>query len=103
VDNFTLDELLDWLKRGILWILVTVIFTSRELKDEAQRHLFSGVISIPGVCYGFNPVKGYQAIGQLFPGQSRGIRLDYILGFIKVLLLIACTLGLILLMARYRM
>ncbi len=88
MNNFILDELIDWFKRGILWIIVTVIFTSRELKDEAKSHIYSGVIRIPGVCYGFNPIKGYRAIGQFFPTRSRTVRLDYILGFIKTLLLI---------------
>jgi hypothetical protein len=100
MDEFRLDDLVDWFKRGILWVIVTVIFTSAELRDEAARHFYSGVIRIPGVCYGFNFWKGYQAIGQVFPERSGRIRLDYILGYVKILLLIACVFGLIAMMAK---
>ncbi len=100
MEEFPIDELILWFKRGILWILITVIFTSAELKDEASRHFYSGVIRIPGVCYGFNIWKGYQAIGQLFPERCRWVRLDYIFGYIKTLLILACVIGLIALMAK---
>jgi hypothetical protein len=101
MDNFALGELIELFKRGILWIIITVIFTSHELKEEASKHCYSGIISVPGVFYGFNPIRGYQAIGRLFPGRCGMVRLDYILGYVKSLLITACVLGLILLAAKY--
>jgi hypothetical protein len=100
MENFSLDELVNWFKRGVLWIIITVIFTSQELRDEAARHFYSGVIRIPGVCYGFNFWKGYQAIGRIFPERAGWVRLDYILGYVKTLILIACVFGLIAIMAK---
>jgi hypothetical protein len=100
MNEFSLDELVHIFKRGILWIIVTIIFTTKELKDEASRHFYSGVIRIPGVCYGFNFLKGYQAIGRLFPGRCWLVRLDYIMGYFKLLLITACVVGLFIIMAR---
>lgn len=99
--NFILDEVIDRFKRGILWILCTLIFTVPELKDEAYRHVYSGEVRIPGVCYGSNLVRGYQAIGRLFPVRCRQIRLDFILGYLKLLILLACAVAFLLLMAKY--
>ncbi len=101
MDNFALDEIVDWFKRGILWFIVSVIFTTKELKDEASRHFYSGVIRIPGVCYGSNVVKGYRAIGQIFPERRRIIRLDYIGGYIKITIIAACIFGIIVLLAEH--
>ena len=97
--NSLLDELLNLLKCGLLWYLVTVIFTTAELREEAFRHLNSGVVRISGVCYGYNLIQGYRAIGQLFPNRCWAIRLDYILGYVKMLLLCAIAIGFLLLMA----
>ena len=54
MDNFALGEVIDLCKRGILWIIVTVIFTTKELKEKPAQHSLSGIIRIPGVFYGFN-------------------------------------------------
>jgi hypothetical protein len=101
VHNAILDELVDFFKRGVIWIIVTLIFNTRELKDEALRHFYSGVVRVPGVCYGANVVKGYQAIARVFPERCGVVRLDYILGYCKVMLLIAFTCGIFMLIARY--
>ncbi len=102
MDNFVLDELLDLLKRGLLWFLVSVVFTTKELKEEALRHFYSGVVRIPGVCYGTNLIQGYQAIGKLFPQRHRVVRMDYVLGYIKMLLMTACILGIIVLLIQHK-
>ncbi len=91
MNNFAVEELIAWFKRGLLWFLVTFMITTDELKDEAYQQLFSGRVSIPGVCYGLNLIKGYQAIGQLFPQRCRIVRLDFILGYVKLLLLAGLT------------
>jgi hypothetical protein len=88
VNNFALEEILDFFKRGILWIIVNLVFFTRELKNEACNHYYSGTVRIPGACYGYNLVKGYRAIGELFPERRLIIRLDFVLGYLKVLALI---------------
>jgi hypothetical protein len=100
MEFFTPSEILDLCKRGLLWFLITVIFTTQELKGEARNHYDFKVVRIPGVCYGFNLIKGFQAIGQIFPERSIIVRVDYILGYFKLILLLACACGLFLLAAR---
>ena len=100
MDNLALDEIILKCKQGILWIITTLIFTSQELRDEAFRHCYSGVVRIPGVFYGVDFIKGYCAIRQHFPGRCGLVRLDYVLGYVKTLILTSCACGLILLMAR---
>lgn len=99
--NFILDEIIDRFKKGILWILVNVIFTTPELKNEAYCHVYSGEVRIPGVCYGSNLVRGYLAIGRLFPGRCWQVRLDFILGYLKLFILLACSVAFFLLMAKF--
>ncbi len=101
MNNFALEEVFNRFKRGILWLIVTVIFSTRELKNEAFNHFHTGVVLIPGVCYGCNLVKGYQAIGKLFPQRRTVIRLDFILGYVKILLIIASFCGLFIMAAQY--
>ena len=101
MDNFVLDEILYLVKRCVLWFLVTVIFTTRELQDEASNHVLTGTVRIPGVCYGCNLVRGYQAVGKLFPRRSLIVRLDFITGYLKMLLILASVAGLFLLAAPY--
>ncbi len=101
MDNFVLGEMVELFRRGILWFIVSVIFTTKELKDEAARHVYSGVVRIPGVCYGHNMVKGYRAIGQIFPQRCRIVRLDYIVGYIKIIMIAACITGIIILLAEH--
>jgi hypothetical protein len=98
--DFMLDELINLVKQGILWFIVTVIFTTKELKQEAFNHLHTGIVRIPGVCYGMNIIRGYRAIGHLYPERCRIVRLDFVWGYLKMALLIACTIGLIMLMAQ---
>jgi hypothetical protein len=100
MEIFSLGALIDGFKRVILWVIVSIIFTTAELKDEASRHICSGVVRIPGVCYGSNLVQGYRAIGKYFPQRCGAVRLDFILGYCKSLLLAACIVGLFLLVAR---
>jgi carbon starvation protein CstA len=100
MNNFSLDSLIDLFKRMVLWFIITVIFTTKELREEALSHFYSGVIRIPGVCYGSNIIKGYQAIGQVFPDRCWLVRLDYLWGYLKMLLLMACVCGILILMAQ---
>ena len=79
-----LEEIVDICKRGILWIIVKLVFTTQELKLEAHNHVYSSAIRIPGVFYGLNLIKGYRAIGECFPGRCRMIRWDFILGYSKI-------------------
>ncbi len=87
MDNFALEELIAWFKRGLLWFIVTFLITTKELRNEAYKQFHYGTISVPGLCYTGNLIKGYQVIGQLFPERCRIVRLDYILGYVKLLLL----------------
>jgi hypothetical protein len=97
--NIELEHILEKLKMGIIWILATVIFTTQELRQEAWNHYHKGTVRIPGVCYGYNLIKGYQAISHVFPDRCRAVRLDFVLGYIKMLILLACALSFFLLMA----
>lgn len=99
MDNYVLEELIENIKRGLVWFIVTVIFTSSELKEEVFRHVYSGVIRIPGVCYGANIIRGYRVIGNLFPRRCHIVRLDFIMGYVKILLIAACVFGLLILLA----
>ena len=77
MDNLALGEVIDLCKRGVLWIIVTVIFTTKELKDEAGRHCYSGVIRIPGVCLRFQPGQRISShrttISSSLPGRPSGL------------------------------
>jgi len=101
MDNFTLEVILEFLKRGLLWFIVTILFTSVELKDEVYRQAYSGVIRIPGVCYGSNFVKGYRMIGRLFPVRCWHVRADFILGYLKLVLIMVSIGGLFMILARH--
>jgi hypothetical protein len=102
MDYSVLEEIMAWCQKGMLWFMITIIFTSRELRDEASRHLYQGVVRIPGVFYGFNVLRGYSAIGQMFPARSHSVRLDYILGYLKMFLLIICAIGLLIIAVKLR-
>jgi hypothetical protein len=97
MNNLLLEEIWYLVKRVILWIIINIIFMSRELRTEAYNQLFTGSILIPGVFYGLNLVQGFQSIKKLFPECHRRVQLDYVLGYLKSFLLIACALGLFLL------
>jgi hypothetical protein len=88
---FALDDLIDRFKRIVLWIIVKVMFFSSELREEATLQCNSKVIQIPGVFYGLNLIRGYQAIGHRFPARCKAVRTDYILGYVKLTLVIACA------------
>jgi len=88
---FDFDELLNRFKTWVLWIIIKAIFSTRELRKEAAAQCDSRPVQIPGVFYGINIHRGYQAIGEFFPDRCKIIRLDYILGFIKLTLIMACT------------
>ncbi len=100
MDYSILQEILALCQRGLLWFMITIIFTSRELREEASRHLYLGLVRIPGVFYGFNVLRGYSAIGQLFPDRSHSVRLDYVLGYLKMFLLTACAVGLLIIVIK---
>ncbi len=88
---FALDDLIERFKRIVLWVIVKVMFFSSELREEATVQCNSKVILIPGVFYGLNLFRGYQAIGQHFPERCKAVRTDYILGYIKLTLVITCA------------
>lgn len=96
--DFALDELVGFFKRIVLWVIVKVIFFSQELKDEATKQCYSKIVLVPGVFYGLNMFQGYKAIGQHFPGRCNIVRVDYIMGYIKLTLLITCIAMLLLLL-----
>jgi hypothetical protein len=90
MDNYILDEIVNLGKSLVFGIIVKIIFTSQELRDEAYRQLHYHVIRIPGIFYGYNLVSGYQVIGRLFPKRHKIVRADYLLGYIKVMVIITC-------------
>ena len=101
MNDFALDELIGHFKRGILWIIVKIMFFTPELKEEAAAQCKSDVVRIPGAFYGYNVCRGYRAIGKYFPNRCRIVRLDYILGYAKLTLLTACVAALLLAAAQH--
>jgi hypothetical protein len=91
MDEFFVGEIIDNFKKMVLWVIVHVLFFTPELKDEACRHFYTKVVRIPGVCHGSNMVKGFKAIGQTFPQRKFIVRLDYVLGYVKIGLITAVT------------
>jgi hypothetical protein len=92
---FSAEDIVELFKKMVGWIIINIIFSTRELKDEVIRQLDIRQIRIPGVCYGCNVFKGYRAIGEVFPQRSRIVRLDYILGYVKTILMAVFIIGLI--------
>ena len=83
------DEIVGGIRRCILWIIVKVMFFTQELRYEASEQCNSKKVIIPGCFYGLNLVRGYQAIGQHFPDRCNIIRADYLLGWLKLVLITA--------------
>jgi|WetSurMetagenome_2_1015567.scaffolds.fasta_scaffold480513_2 hypothetical protein len=88
---FSVDDLLNRFKGIILWIIIKVMFFSSELREEATTQFNSRVVLIPGVFYGLNVFRGYQAIGQHYPDRRTIVRIDYVLGYLKFALIAICT------------
>ncbi len=81
------DEIVGGIRRFILWIIVKVMFFTQELRSEACQQCDSKKVLVPGVFYGLNLIRGYQAIGQHFPERSNIVRADYLLGWLKLVLI----------------
>jgi hypothetical protein len=81
------EEIVNGIRRMILWIIIKVMFFTQELQGEATEQCNSKKVLIPGVFYGLNIFRGYQAIGQHFPDRSNIVRLDYLLGWLKLTLI----------------